>query len=580
MEAKDVLEGTQGRCPLPLGGWEARPSSSEPPHRARAWPAWPVPQCEGRGAGGRPLSDRTARVPRGPRSGPRSPPVPRPGLPWRQLGPEPGPRTRRAHRGQRAPGTRGAPRPWGPCSPSALPPPLSPPPLLPSPPPLPAGGGAAAPARSGPSSATQRPVSMAAARAAAQRRARPGRHRASAADVQVRRCGAGPAGRPAGGAGGRPRRSALAWSARDAGGLGPLPPGGGRLGPLPPSVCRAVRGRATPAPRSSRWRARPAEPETAGPAQPGGPGRAPRPLPPPASLWSPSDPLGLPELPPCSRPRSSGLGDRCRGRRWSPLCQSSRPAPPPHPSSGSPAAAEAEPRLSPREAGQWSGLSAPHPRGLVRRAAARTALGAPGPHLAGCEAGAQFWAGTGRSPALGRSRGSPPASPRSLRPVAKVYWGAVWVDTLGPRKSLPATWALPPQARALHLCVPPPAGSPPRRTLPTPLRSAVWQILRGVPELKSLSASCHVTGLLPTTWKKKEGVWLGSGPVVGVRPGGEAQPQSSWNVLGLGDSLGPYLPWGAPPSRSKFSPSAPLGQRWGRTCGGGRTSPGGWGLSA
>lgn len=31
MEAKDVFEGTQGRCPLPLGGWEARPSSSEPP---------------------------------------------------------------------------------------------------------------------------------------------------------------------------------------------------------------------------------------------------------------------------------------------------------------------------------------------------------------------------------------------------------------------------------------------------------------------------------------------------------------------------------------------------------------------
>lgn len=48
--------------------------------------------------------------------------------------------------------------------------------------------------RSGPSSATQRPVSMAAARARAQRRARPRRHRATAAEEQVPHLGTGTVG--------------------------------------------------------------------------------------------------------------------------------------------------------------------------------------------------------------------------------------------------------------------------------------------------------------------------------------------------------------------------------------------------
>lgn len=74
--------------------------------------------------------------------------------------------------------------PVGPAHPPSSPAP--PPPHLP--PPLRGRGHSLLP-RSGPSSATQRPVSMAAARAAAQRRSRLGRHRILAADLQVPKSG-------------------------------------------------------------------------------------------------------------------------------------------------------------------------------------------------------------------------------------------------------------------------------------------------------------------------------------------------------------------------------------------------------
>lgn len=183
------------------------------------------------------------------------------------------------HRGSRAP----RPQPAGRASPLSLPPCPRPPPRprprrapsprLPSP--SRAGAGPAAPARSGPSSATQRPVSMAAARAGALRRSRPGRHRASAADVQVPRgargpglgrpgsavsCGAAGLGRGRPGPRGEPGRAALVCALRRAA-LGPsalaLPrsprgPGPGALGAAsdghPASLRGSLRGGPEPGP--------------------------------------------------------------------------------------------------------------------------------------------------------------------------------------------------------------------------------------------------------------------------------------------------------------------------------------------
>lgn len=146
-------------------------------------------------------SGRTAGAP-GASLGSAPSPIARPGLPCdpgRSL-PDPNPdqnraepaRRRDAHWGRRRGGRggRGGSRP----APPSPPVPSLPPPASPS---SPSGAGPLLP-RSGPSSATQRPVSMAAARAGAQRRTRPGRHRVLSADEQVRNGVQGPRGGRAG----------------------------------------------------------------------------------------------------------------------------------------------------------------------------------------------------------------------------------------------------------------------------------------------------------------------------------------------------------------------------------------------
>ena len=272
---------------------------------------------------------------------------------------------RRRGRGGGARGGRAGSAPPGgpPFSPS--PPPLSPLSLsLPLSLPLsPAGGGAAAPARSGPSAATQRPVSMAAALAAAQRRSRHGRHRASAADEQVREWGTGPAGRPRQWGLRRQRRSALACGARDA---------GTRAAAAPQRETRAsAAGRASGRPGPGRSRlalfqvageARGAEGSGPGPAEGPQPGAAPSP-----AARVPPEPLGpllgpdppsllMPAAPPATGIRAQG-GDR-------PCCtRAPGPRPPSLGSWGGRAPA------FPRELGPRSGLGRPQtPWGLVRRA--------------------------------------------------------------------------------------------------------------------------------------------------------------------------------------------------------------------
>ena len=118
-------------------------------------------------------------------------------------------------------------------------------------------------------------------------------------------------------------------------------------------------------------------------------------------------------------------------------------------------------RSSPEGLGPRSDLSGSHTPGPGEEGMSQGHPGCPCLHLPGWKAGAGSGLGGGR-PGTGRvlAAGCFTAPPAPAVPVLS----DVWVDTLGPRKSLYS-------ARTLPLCVPPPAGSPPRWAFPTILCS-------------------------------------------------------------------------------------------------------------
>lgn len=316
----------QGAAVLPRGDSRER---GRPEPNVRWWPWCPMAP-EPRGGWSRCGSGRCqgGARPRGARCLPRSSARTRPNLPRDAAG-SPWPRGEGS-----APPLPPSPLSLLPSRPSLLLLrllPLAPPPRSPRPPPLPVGGGAAAPARSGPSSATQRPVSMAAARAGAQRRSRPGRHRASAADVQVPRWGYRDHGAPAWVGGLRRQRRSVPVCAVWARGPRAAAAPRAAIGPRLPSVCPRlfqVAGEARGA-RAGGGRFGP------GPAEGPQPGSAPS---------GPLGPLLVPDPPsPPMPPTSPGTEIRGQGCNC-PRCARARGPPPtcPHPSSSS---GVAEPRL-------------------------------------------------------------------------------------------------------------------------------------------------------------------------------------------------------------------------------------------
>lgn len=195
---------------------------------------------------------------------------------------------------------------------------------------------------------------MAAARATALRRSRPGRHRASAANEQVRGRGPAPADGRARGGLHRQRRLAVACGARDA---------GTREAAAPRRATRAsaaVGPSGQPAQGPSRLALFQAVGEargaSGGPAEGRKRGAAPSPAAraPPETLWFPT----LRTL----APQPSGHRDPCTRRRSALALQESRACA--HPASFRGGRAGALPRGWAR--GQT--LAAPTPPGLVRRA--------------------------------------------------------------------------------------------------------------------------------------------------------------------------------------------------------------------